>query len=173
VLEIRLFGELEITVDGEGRPTPRSRNARALLAELALKPGLHSRDEVAARFWADGSSASARVSLSTELTKIRRALGPAGRGYLLSTRDAVGLSPAATVDARQFDDHMRDGRWADAVAVWCGDMLQDTAGDRAQEIRQTYRARYGRALEALAAEAERQDDFVEAAEVTRRHFEVL
>src|SRR4051812_14931279 len=106
MLEIRLFGELEITVDGRRCAPPSSRNGRALIAELALKPGFHSRDEIAARFWADGSRASARVSLSTELSKIRRALGPRATNYLQTNRDAVRLAADVIVDARQFDDYL-------------------------------------------------------------------
>src|SRR5436190_1888937 len=77
MLRVRLFGDMVVEVDGESAPPPESARARALLAWLALHPGMHSRAELAARFWPDVLDSSARASLRSAMWSLRRALGEA------------------------------------------------------------------------------------------------
>ena len=75
MLRVRLFGEMAVEVDGSPVAPPESARARALLAWLALNPGMHSRGRLAARFWPDVLDSSARASLRSAMWSLRRALG--------------------------------------------------------------------------------------------------
>ena len=51
MLQVQLFGAIEVRIDGRLLEAPARRRAWSLLAWLALHPGLHRRGELAARFW--------------------------------------------------------------------------------------------------------------------------
>jgi hypothetical protein len=95
-------------------PVPLSVAHRRLLAFLALHPGPHARDALAARFWPD--TPRARANLRTAVWTLHQALGPEA---LRATRESVGLGPVV----RDLDDPDRDGEpcpgldddWADAA----------------------------------------------------------
>ena len=120
MLRVRLIGAFALESDGVALPMPERRQACSLLGWLALHPGLHPRSEVAGRFWPDVLDSSARKSLRTELVAVRRALGEAGEGALVTTRDLVGLTgEGVSVDAWEFERLVREGRF-DAAADLCG-----------------------------------------------------
>ena len=91
MLRVRLLGELRLELDGQRLDAPASRRARSLLAWLAYHPGLHPRTRVAAVFWPDVLETSARASLRTTLTTLRRSIGQEAAG--------PASSPAATASA--------------------------------------------------------------------------
>src|SRR3954447_1129668 len=97
---VLVLGDLAVEVDGEAVAPPSGKRVRALLAWLALNPGLHPRSEVAARFWPDVLDESARASLRVALSALRTALGDASAS-LTATRDRVGLTDV-WVDAHAF-----------------------------------------------------------------------
>ena len=70
----------------------------ALLAFLALEPGPHRREELAALLWGDGPDAAARTSLRQALTHLRRILGP----LLRADRQTVELAGPLPCDATDF-----------------------------------------------------------------------
>ena len=78
-----MLGELAIELDGTALEPPPSKRARALLGWLALDRRMHARSGLAARFWPDVLDESARTSLRSALSALRRALGPDGERYLL------------------------------------------------------------------------------------------
>src|SRR5439155_1551302 len=84
---------MAVEVDGEPVPPPNGGRARALLAWLALHPGMHSRAELAARFWPDVLDSSARASLRSAMWSLRRARGDGGERHRVATRDRVGRGP--------------------------------------------------------------------------------
>src|SRR6478735_10263251 len=96
MLRIRLLGGLAL----DGLEPPASRPARELLAYLAVRPGPHSRLELAMRFWPDVPETSARASLRTTLHELRRALGDAAT-HLDVDRERVGLVDV-TVDLHKL-----------------------------------------------------------------------
>src|SRR3954463_12324754 len=73
-LDLRLLGAMEMRLDDRLVTLPEGRPARALLAWLALNPGVHARDRVADELWPDGPVKAQRDSLKTALAKLRRAL---------------------------------------------------------------------------------------------------
>src|SRR2546421_12348715 len=86
VLRVRLLGRLAVERDGTMVAVPGS--ARRVLAFLALRPGPHDRDELAARFWPDVPQDSARASLRTAVWSLRRAVG---EDAVVGSRATVGL----------------------------------------------------------------------------------
>src|SRR5438046_4550562 len=102
MLRVRLFGDMAVEVDGSPVPPPESGRARALLAWLALNPGMHARGQLAARFWPDVLDSSARASLRSAMWSLRRALGDDGEPYLVATRDRVGVRDVE-VDVLEVD----------------------------------------------------------------------
>src|SRR4051794_40447566 len=110
VVRVTVIGELGLEIDGQRVPPPRGRPACALLAWLALHPGSHPRELVAARLWPDVLDSSARTSLRSALARVTKALGIDAVEALVTTRDPVGLAaaPAVTVDAAEFADLLRN-----------------------------------------------------------------
>ena len=147
-LRIRVLGGLALEADGRPRDPPAGRPARSVLGWLALHPGQHQRAAVAAALWPDVLDASARASLRTALSAVRRALGDAADAALLGGRDQVGLAgpPHVEVDALAFERLLEAGRTADALALARGDLLPElgTSLEARDPIATTARPRWRR-----------------------------
>src|SRR5262245_38163995 len=101
-LQVRVLGRLELDLDGETLAPPVGRPARTLLGWLALHRGMQPRATVAAALWPDVLDSSARASLRTALTALRRSFGPATTS-LRADRERVGLSDDVVIDLNEFD----------------------------------------------------------------------
>ena len=123
MLRIRAVGEFRVEVGGRDRTPPAFDRAAALLAWLALNPGLHPRSTVAARFWPDVLDESARASLRSALWSLRRQLGEDANGALVATRERVGLGEEVWVDVRELDRLRADGQLEDALSLADGELL--------------------------------------------------
>jgi DNA-binding SARP family transcriptional activator len=164
VLRIRVLGELTLELDGEALPSPPGRRLRALLGWLALHPGMHARAEVAGRLWPDVLDESARTSLRTALADLRRALGD---GYVMATRDEVGLAPGVWIDARAFDELVAERRFGEALGLVRGEVLDGLAEEWVYAERDRRGEAVREALRRLAAEAEAAGDLRTAIGRTR------
>ena len=164
MLHVRLGGGLRIESGGVELPPPVSRRARGVLAYLALNPGSHARAQLAARFWPDVLDESARTSLRAALSELRRALGPAA-AHVDATRDTVALDgDDLVVDARVFEQALRRGDPAAALAACSVPILDGFEEDWAHEARQAHAERLAEALELLARAS---SDPAEAVRLTR------
>lgn len=74
-VRLRLFGEFDLARGTQPRHLP-TRKTELLLAYLALAPGPHSREKLAALLWGDTPDEHACGSLRKALTALRRAPGP-------------------------------------------------------------------------------------------------
>jgi DNA-binding SARP family transcriptional activator len=148
MLCVRVLGELELELDGRFVPSPAGRPARSLLAWLALHPGTHSRAAVAAALWPDVLDTSARASLRTALTAVRRCVGDQS---LTATRERVGLAEDVRVDLREFDALLDAGEPAAALELARGELLPDLDDDWVLRARDRHRDRWSTALAAVAA----------------------
>ncbi|MCX6463924.1 MAG: BTAD domain-containing putative transcriptional regulator [Pseudonocardiales bacterium] len=134
-VEIRVLGPLEVRVDGRVVPIG-SRKQRALLAALAVEDNRPvSTDALAELLWGDeGGPPSVRVTLRSLVSRLRRALGPAG-GCLAARGGGYVLKvDRAAVDAVRFERALAWGRdrlaaghatdavdaLRDALALWRG-----------------------------------------------------
>ena len=168
MLVVRLLGGLTVTDDDVTVAAPRGRCA-ALLAWLALHPGMQPRGRVAARLWPDVMDESARRSLRTALLDLRGELGPQAAGHLLGTRDEIGLGPDVRVDVRDFAAAAADGRLAEAFAIGAaGELLPELDHEWAYEAREEHERRLAEIVERLAVDAEQRGDPGAAVEYTRR-----
>src|SRR5918998_2774710 len=98
-LAIRLFGRIELTVDGRTVPLA-GRHAQALAALLALTRRPRSRDAIAADLWPEALTA-ANGALRQALWLLRSALVAAGvdaRRVLDADADALGLAAEVELD---------------------------------------------------------------------------
>src|SRR6188472_2040516 len=118
MLHVGVIGELELQRDGAPVAPPASRRARSLLGLLAVDRRPHARTDLAARFWPDVLDESARTSLRSALTAVRRAVGPDAERYLVATRERAGLSDDVTTDAAEFERLFAADRLDDAIALW-------------------------------------------------------
>ena len=122
---MRLLGRVAAERDGErlSLPPPVGR----LLAFLALRPGPHDREIVAARLWPDTAGPAARANLRTAVWALRKA---AGNDALIASRTELGLRPAAvTVDVADCRRRAAAGD-AEAAATLCHGELPDEIGVR-------------------------------------------
>lgn len=170
MLRVRMLGELALELDGTRMDPPGSRRARSLLGLLALDRRMHARSDLAARFWPDVLDESARTSLRAALSALRRSLGPDAGRYLLADRERAGLTDSADVwtDAADFDRLVEEGRLAEAVELWRGDLLSGLDDEWVLGARDEWRDRLGGVLARLAANAEAAGDLAHAVAHTRR-----
>jgi len=170
MLHVRLLGEMALELDGERLELPASRRARALLGVLALERRTHPRGQLAARFWPDVLDESARTSLRSALSALRRPLGANADRYLIATREGVALAGPDRVwtDVGEFDRLLAEDRLQDALDLSRGDLLADLDEDWVYEYRDQHRARVVALLEQLAGAAETAQDLTGAVAFTRR-----
>src|ERR1700733_12297351 len=143
MLRLRLLGDLEIELEGRALEPPSSRRARALLGCLALDRRMPSRSRLAGRFWPDVLDESARTSLRSALSALRRALGPDSERYLLASRDEVGLADDSLVwtDVGEFERRVEEGRLEEALELSRGELLVGLDEDWVYERRDEHRDR--------------------------------
>ena len=110
-MEIGLLGTLEVR-DDDGTPiTVTGARQRALLAVLALRPGLPTRaDRLIDDLWGDRPPQQPGNALQVVVSKLRRAVG-ATRIVTSPTGYALAIA-AAAVDAHRFERLTREGRQA-------------------------------------------------------------
>src|SRR6186997_2906841 len=136
MLRIHAIGGFRVEVGDEDRTPAAFDRAAALLAWLALNPGLHPRAAVAPRFWPDVLDESARASLRSALWALRRTLGPE---TLVTTRDRVGLADGTWVDVLEAERLRAEGRCEDALALGEGTLLADFDDEWVLEARDAHR----------------------------------
>jgi DNA-binding SARP family transcriptional activator len=168
VLTLRLFGDLEVEVDGRARPALDRRPGSLLLAWMALHPGLHARGDVAAALWPDVLGDSARGSLRSALASVRRGLGPAARDHVVAGRFTLGLALDVRVDVLEFERLVAEAAYDEALALCRGPLLQQFDEDWVVRLREHYRGREGEALGAAATAAEAAGDLRRGVAVSRR-----
>jgi DNA-binding SARP family transcriptional activator/class 3 adenylate cyclase len=170
MLRVNLLGEMTLELDGRHLELPASRRARSLLGLLALERRTHPRSQLAARFWPDVLDESARTSLRSALSALRRALGPDADRHLLAGRDTLALAGPDQVwtDVGEFKRLVAEGRFEDALELSQGELLEDFDDDWVYERRDEHRASVVSLLELMAAAAEAAGDLAAAVALTRR-----
>jgi DNA-binding SARP family transcriptional activator/class 3 adenylate cyclase/tetratricopeptide (TPR) repeat protein len=170
MMRLKLLGEMTLEVDGVHLELPASRRARSLLGILALERRTHPRGQLAARFWPDVLDESARTSLRSALSSLRRTLGAEADRYLLATRDGVALAGPDEVwtDVGEFHRLLAEGRLEDALELASGDLLTDLDEDWVYERRDEHRAQVVALLERMAAAAQAEGNLTAAVALTRR-----
>jgi TolB-like protein len=122
-LKLRVLGGFELHSGGRPDATPSGRKVRALLAFLALSPGVACpREKLMALLWSDRAEEQARASLRQALTELRQVLGEPSP--LRTEQDKVSLDSAAImVDAVEFPRLVKSGKLDEAAALYRGPLL--------------------------------------------------
>src|SRR3954468_11634818 len=162
-----LLGELAVELDGEPLGPPARRHGQLVLAYLALHPGVHARGELARLLWPDVLESSARSSLRSALSSVRRALGAYADRCLLDPRGRIGLADDVTVDVRELRALLATGELEAAVARRGGVVLQGLESDWLDAERERYREELDGAFAELAAAAEARGDLGRAVWLSR------
>jgi DNA-binding SARP family transcriptional activator/TolB-like protein len=178
MIDLQLLGTTAIR-DGDRPDLPHvlvqpKRLALFVYLTLATPGGFHRRDKLLALFWPERSDVEARAALSDALYFLRRRLGEdviLGRGS-----EEVGVAASEMrCDAFEFERALEEERFAEAVEVYAGDLLDGfhLSGLREFEAwleaqRRRLRVGYGRALAAVAEGQEREGDDEAAIESWRR-----
>ena len=171
MLEIKVLGGLEARADGGALELPPAARVRALLAWLAVHPGLHSRSVLAGRLRPDAPVESARKSLRQAAWALRGALGPGADAWLVGERERLGLSPdpgLVRVDLAEFRALVVAGRLEEAAALAGRDLLAGLDEEWADRLRDEHRAEVVALLGELASRAEAAGDARGAMEWSRR-----
>lgn len=111
---------------------------------------MHLRAVVAAALWPDVRDTSARASLRTALSAVRRSVGERS---VIATREAIGLEDEVLTDLREFDALFDAGETNAALAFARGELLPDLDDDWVLRARDRHRDRWSSALAALGASA--------------------
>ena len=97
-LQIRLLGELEVSVGGRVMPLPQSKKTRALLGYLVLTGREHRRERLCELLW--DVADDPRAALRWSLTKLRELIDEPGSPRLVADREHVAVNTRTTyVDA--------------------------------------------------------------------------
>jgi predicted ATPase/DNA-binding SARP family transcriptional activator len=141
-VDVRLLGPLQVFDDAGEAVTVSGAKPRALLAELALRPGrVVSADRLVEDLWGDEAPATAANSLQQLVSKLRRVL-PEGMVVTRPPGYVLDVAPDC-VDIVRFSRLSAKGREAlaageaepaartleEALALWRGDALAEFAYD--------------------------------------------
>jgi len=166
MLQASLFGSFSLSVGGRpvaGFPAGKSRE---LFCMLALAGGWQSRTALGARLWDDCDEATARKRLRICLWRIRRSLADLAVDPLFATTDSLVLRlDEVWTDVGAFERRLRRGdreSLAEAVELYCGDLLQDSYAEWCLDPRQALRQHYLHALRSLMQGARERQQWVEA-----------
>ena len=129
-LDVRLLGRVELSVAGR-EIRLASRSAQALMAVLALRPRVRTREAVAAEIWPDADGAGTSASLRQALWLVRSAFAAAGVGlsdYLDIDAEVIGFRSCAPldVDVVRFEAALRDPASGtdEVMALYQGDLTE-------------------------------------------------
>ncbi len=129
-LEIHLLGRVELSIRSREIRLP-ARGAQALIAVLALKPRIRTRETVAAEIWPDGNGSGTSASLRQALWLVRSSFAAASiplDRYLWIDQEVIGFQPCAPIDldVTRFEAALRGpaSRPEEAIALYRGDLAE-------------------------------------------------
>jgi len=177
-VRLRLFGEFDLARGTQPLHLP-TRKTELLLAYLALTPGPHGREKLAALLWGDTPDEQARGSLRKALTALRRALDP---DAVLADRQTVRLNPGYSlwVDVSSFEQPAADrppfplgdaGMGDESLAaldLYRGELLSGFYDDWIAPLREQYRAAYLERTLALCQAMRTRSDYGRAIALAHR-----
>jgi DNA-binding SARP family transcriptional activator/TolB-like protein len=178
MIRLRVLGALDLrNSEGQELRAVLSQPKRAaLLVYLALaRPrGPHRRDSLLALFWPEQDTEHARNALSQAIHFLRRSLGP--EALMAGNGEGLGLHwKDFWCDAVAFEEALDEGRPADAIDLYRGELLEGFHVSDAPDFERwldTERARlgdrYAQAMESVAMEREEVADYDGAIRLWRR-----
>ena len=169
-LQVKLFGPLQVVIEGEPMPRVRTRSVEWLLALMILRDGRSaSRTWLAGALWPDSDEGQAMQNLRHDLVSLRKALGPEAMRIQSPTRDSLRFDVVdAEIDVLRFDAAMKGGNGQAALEAYAGPLLEGCPRDWAVAERDLRAEQCLQALHALARQAMDRGDDQEAVSLLRR-----
>lgn len=171
-LTVRLFGHLEVALDGERVAFATPRKSLQLLAYLWLHPGTTvSREYLAFLLYPDDEESAARAKLRGTLAELPKILPASSQQYVTADSDGITWNAKAEtwIDVAAFLEASGDpARLAEAIDLYRGDLLPEVYDEWLDEVRHRLREVYLRCLDKRISEARRDADFALAIEAARR-----
>jgi len=153
-MRIRLFGELEVQLDGFPMALTRTRKERHLLALLALRNGRPiGRERLSRELWPESLPTQSRANLRRSLSNLSKALGPQAGRLRAEDHDLSLDLTGAEVDALEFDEaiaHRTPQSLRQAIALHSAPLLPDCEDEWAVRERTARIEAYFGAVETLA-----------------------
>jgi DNA-binding SARP family transcriptional activator len=177
ILQIRLFGGLDLRYDGRQIAPPESMRAGSLLAYLLLnRHAPQLREQIAFLLWPDSIESQARTNLRHVLHHLRRAMPDADR-FIAITPQTLQWRPdgdywldVATFEAliasvnTTRDERVRLDALRDAARLYTGELLAGWYDEWVLTIRERLQQQYLRVLERLVIGLEACGETAEAVE---------
>ncbi len=165
---MRLFGQVEVIVDGEPYRLATPRKSLQVLAYLLLNRSAPvSRDYLAFLLSPDSEEDSARSKLRATVSDLLKVLPAPAHDFILVETDTLAWNPTAKVwlDVDDFVVAVRDRkRLEEAVDLYRGDFLPELYDEWLYAIRERYRNMYLTCLTDLVSEARRNGEYARAIE---------
>ncbi|AIE87470.1 tetratricopeptide repeat protein [Fimbriimonas ginsengisoli] len=172
MIELRLFGRYEVTVDGTPLRRLRTHRGHMVLALLGLRLGKPiDRHAIAETVWPYSEPSDALYSLRRTLTDLRQALGTESGAIVSPTPTTLQLDEnRVLVDVREYERLIaRDATGAIDAADWYrGPLLDGWTEDWVVERRGHYVFGFRDALLRASAMLEAEERFSEATEALRK-----
>jgi DNA-binding SARP family transcriptional activator/tetratricopeptide (TPR) repeat protein len=171
-LEVRLFGHLEVALDGVPLHLATPRKSLQVLAYLLLhRGGAVSREYLAFLLHPDDEEGSARAKLRATLSELAKILPQPSDRYVTIDTDKLAWNPDADLwlDVDAFEAASRDGRrLGEATDLYRGDLLPEIYDEWLDVIRERYRNAYLRCLTERVSELRRGANLALAIETARK-----
>jgi DNA-binding SARP family transcriptional activator len=180
-LDVRLFGELVLTLGREQLAPVESTRARSLLGYLLLHAGAPvSRQHLAFLLWPDSTEPQARTNLRKVLHLLRRDLPEIERHLHVTPRTLAWREDTpCVVDVARFQSAIAEADGAEvgseeavaalraAVSLYQGDLLEDCYDEWVVEERERLRDRHVAALRRLSDLLADRGEYPEAVRIGR------
>ena len=169
-LRVRLLGPVDLQLDNQPLPPLDSARAESLLAYLLLhRDAPQPRQRLAFLLWPGSSEGQAQTNLRKVLHTLRRALPDADRLIEIGPR-TLRWRPDAPLwlDVERFERAVADGRSADAVGLYAGDLLEGRYDDWLTAERERLAGLHADALQRLARQHEQDHRWPEAIRCAER-----
>jgi DNA-binding SARP family transcriptional activator/tetratricopeptide (TPR) repeat protein len=171
-LEIRLFGHLEIALDGARFDLATPRKSLQVLAYLLLhRAAPVSREYLAFLLYPDDEEGAARAKLRATLSDLSKILPQPADRYISIDADKVAWNPNADLwlDVDAFESASNEkSRLGEAIDLYRGDLLPAIYDEWLDVIRERFRNAYLRCLTERVSEARRSANLPVAIEAARR-----
>lgn len=171
-LAIRLFGHLEVTLDGARFNLATPRKSLQVLAYLLLHRGAAvSREYLAFLLYPDDEEPAARAKLRATLAELPKILPPPADRYVRVDADKVSWNSKTELwlDVDVFEEAANDrARFDEAIGLYRGDLLPEIYDEWLDAIRERFRNAYLRCLTERVTEARRNADLSLAIETSRK-----
>ena len=169
-LRVRLLGPVDLQLDIQPLPPLDSARAESLLAYLLLhRDAPQPRQRLAFLLWPGSSEGQAQTNLRKVLHTLRRALPDADRLIEIGPR-TLRWRPDAPLwlDVERFERAVADGRPAEAVGLYAGDLLEGRYDDWLAAERERLAGLHADALQRLARQHEQDHRWPEAIRCAER-----